>query len=169
MNNKTKKTVIAALMAALICVSTMIIKIPTPLHGYMNLGDCFVLCAAAVISPLYAFLAAAIGSALADLLSGYVIYAPATFIIKGAMALLFIFISSIFGKKLGSLISYVVAAILSEILMVLGYLLFEGVLYGFGAAIVNVPANCIQGAAGVVLGILVIKIFERTGLMKKLK
>ena len=37
--NATQKIVIAALLAALTCVATMIIKIPSPLKGYLNLGD----------------------------------------------------------------------------------------------------------------------------------
>ena len=41
--SSTKKIVIAALLAALTCVATMIIKIPSPLKGYLNLGDCVVL------------------------------------------------------------------------------------------------------------------------------
>ena len=85
--NATQKMVIAALLAALTCVATMIIKIPSPLKGYMNLGDCVVLVAGWMLSPLYGFLAAGIGSALADLFSGYVVYAPVTFAIKGIMAL----------------------------------------------------------------------------------
>ena len=35
-NNKTKKIVIASMLAALCCVATMIIKIPSPLKGYLN-------------------------------------------------------------------------------------------------------------------------------------
>ena len=96
MYKKTKKTVMAALMAALICVATFVVRIPTPLHGYVNLGDCLVLFAASILSPWYAALAAGLGSALADLISGYVIYAPATFVIKALMALLFcLFIKNI--------------------------------------------------------------------------
>ena len=34
-----------ALLASLTCVATMIIKIPSPLHGYLNLGDAIVLLA----------------------------------------------------------------------------------------------------------------------------
>ena len=84
---KTKKLVIAALMAALACVVTMIVKVPSPLKGYVNLGDCIVLIAGWILSPVYGFMAAAIGSAMADVFSGYVLYAPATFAIKGLMAL----------------------------------------------------------------------------------
>ena len=72
MNRKTKKIVMAALMAALACIATMVIKIPSPLKGYINLGDCVVLVAGWMLSPTYGFLAAGLGSALADVFSGYV-------------------------------------------------------------------------------------------------
>ena len=88
MNTKTKKLVMTALMAALTCIATMIIVIPSPLKGYINLGDCLVLTSGWILSPAYGFFAAGLGSALADVLSGYVIYAPATFVIKGLMALI---------------------------------------------------------------------------------
>ena len=81
MKTKTQKIVMAAMLAALVCVATMIVKIPSPLKGYLNLGDCVVLLSGWILSPVYGFLAAGIGSALADLFSGYVTYAPATFII----------------------------------------------------------------------------------------
>ena len=35
-NNTTQRIVMAALLAALTCVATMIIKIPSPLKGYLN-------------------------------------------------------------------------------------------------------------------------------------
>ena len=64
-SNTTKRIVIAAMLAALTCVATMIIKIPSPLKGYLNLGDCVVLICGWFLSPLYGFLAAGIGSAFA--------------------------------------------------------------------------------------------------------
>ena len=161
MYKKTKKTVMAALMAALICVATFVVRIPTPLHGYVNLGDCLVLFAASILSPWYAALAAGLGSALADLISGYVIYAPATFVIKAFMALLFCLFIRGLKFKGARIFIYALGALLAEILMVLGYLIFEACLYGFAAAIINIPANCIQGAAGVIIGTALIKIFER--------
>ena len=70
--NTTKRIVTASMLAALVCVATMIIKIPSPLKGYINLGDCVVLLSGWLLSPLYGFLAAGIGSALADVFSGYI-------------------------------------------------------------------------------------------------
>ena len=85
MFSKTKKLVMASLMAALVCVATMIIKIPSPLKGYLNLGDGIVLLAGWMLLPGYGFLAAGLGSALADLFLSYITYAPATFVIKGTL------------------------------------------------------------------------------------
>ncbi|MBQ4119468.1 MAG: ECF transporter S component [Clostridia bacterium] len=152
----------AALIAALACVATMIIKIPSPLKGYLNLGDCIVLLAGWILSPTYAFLAAGLGSALADVFSGYLTYAPATFVIKGLMALIAFYAFRLLPNKLGDLLSKIISGVLAEIIMILGYFVFEGFLYGFIPSLVNIPANAVQGIAGIIIGIVLIKIFEKT-------
>ena len=162
MNKKTKKIVMAALIAALACVATMIIKIPSPLKGYLNLGDCIVLVAGWMLSPAYGFLAAGLGSALADILSGYVVYAPATFVIKGLMALIAFYGFKLLHNKIGNLQSKIIAGIFAEIMMILGYFVFEGFLYGFAPSLVNIPANGVQGIAGLIIAVVLIKFFEKT-------
>lgn len=160
--NTTQKIAVTALLAALTCVTTMVIKIPSPMKGYLNLGDCVVLTAGWMLSPVYGFLAAGLGSALADLFSGYVVYAPATFLIKGLMALVARFVyKALCGKRYRS-ISRIISGVLAEIIMVLGYYIFEGFMYGFSPSLVNIPANAVQGIAGLVLGFVLIKIFEKT-------
>ena len=158
---KTKKLVMAALLAALTCVTTMIITVPSPLKGYLNLGDSVVLLSGWLLSPAYGFLAAGLGSAMADIFSGYVIYAPATFMIKGLMAFAayngFKLLSKIMSKPMSRMISGAAA----EVLMVLGYFIFEGFMYGFIPSAVNIPANSVQGIAGLILGSVLIKIFEK--------
>ncbi len=166
MKGKTKKIVIAALIAALTCIATIIIKIPSPLKGYVNLGDCIVLVAGWILSPVYAFLAAGLGSALADIFSGYIIYAPATFIIKGIMAVIAFYGFKTFNKKIGNLSSKIISGIAAEIFMILGYFIFEGFLYGFIPSAVNIPANGVQGVAGLILGVILIKIFEKINISK---
>ena len=161
MHLKTKKIVMAALMASMTCVATMIIKIPSPMQGYMNLGDCIVLLCGWMLAPGYAFFAAGIGSALADIFSGYVIYAPATFVIKGAMALIAFVIYKLLHARLGKLPAQIIGGLLAEIFMALGYFTFEGFLYGFAPSAVNLPANAAQGAAGLILGLALVKLFEK--------
>ena len=157
----TKKIVMAALIAALTCIATMIIKIPSPLKGYLNLGDCIVLVAGWMLSPAYGFLAAGLGSALADIFSGYVAYAPATFVIKGLMAIIAFYGFKLFNKKLGNLPSRIISGAAAEIMMILGYFVFEGFLYGFVPSLVNIPANGVQGVAGLIIGILLMTVFEK--------
>ena len=152
----------ASLLAALTCVATMVIKIPSPLQGYINLGDGIVLLSGWMLSPVYGFLAAGIGSALADVLSGYLIYAPATFLIKGGMALIGYYGVKLLRKKTGFLFSQILSGITAESFMILGYYLFEGVLYGFLPSIANIPANAVQGIAGIIIGVLLIKVFEKS-------
>ena len=162
MKTKTQKIVMASLLAALCCVATMIIKIPSPLKGYLNLGDCVVLLSGWLLSPAYGFAAAGIGSALADVFSGYVIYAPATFIIKGLMAIIAHFCFKGMYNKLGNTPSRIIGGALAEIEMILGYFIFEGFMYGFMPSVVNIPANAVQGIAGLIIGIILVKIFEKT-------
>lgn len=161
MNKKTGMIVTAALMAALTCAVTMIIKIPSPFRGYLNPGDCFVLAAGWMLSPVYGFLAAGLGSALADMFSGYVIYAPATFIIKGLMALISFYGYALLRKKAGEMPSLVISGAAAEIVMIFGYFVFEGLLYGFVPSLVNIPANGIQGLAGLIIGVVLIRIVKK--------
>ncbi len=161
MKTKTQKIVLASLFAALACIATLVIKIPSPLKGYINLGDCIVLLAGWLLSPAYGFMAAGLGSALADLILGYVVYVPATFVIKGAMALVAgLSCRAVFGSG-KSLIAKLVCGAAAEIVMILGYYVFEGFMYGFGPSIVNIPANAVQGVAGLVIGIILVKIFGK--------
>jgi uncharacterized membrane protein len=155
-------------MAALVCVATMIVKVPSPLKGYINLGDGIVLLSGWILSPGYGFLAAGLGSALADLFSGYFTYVPATFIIKGLMALIAFASFNLLSKKIGKILAYIVGGVLAEILMIVGYYVFEGFLYGFVPSAVNIPANAVQGVAGIVIGTVLIKILEKTNVDLKL-
>ncbi len=166
MNNSitTKKIVIASLFTALTCVATMIIKIPSPLKGYMNLGDCVVLLSGWMLSPWFGFFAAGLGSGLADLFSCYFTYVPATFLIKGAMAFAAYFLYKILNRFIGDLPSRIISGVVAELIMASGYYVFEGFMYGFKASLVNIPANIVQGVAGLILGVLLIKIFNKANI-----
>ncbi len=179
--NRTVKIVFTSLFAALVCVSTMLIKIPTSTNGYVHLGDAMVLLSGWLLGPLYGVLAAAIGSMIADAFGSYFIYAPATLIIKGLVALsgygIAVFLKCFF-KKCDSLF-YILSGIVGEFVMVLGYYVFEATICGYGwiAAALSVPANILQGASGIVIGtILVIvlrknnvtaRFIEKYGFMRK--
>lgn len=147
----------AALLAAFTCVATLLIRIPTPTKGYVNLGDCLVNVSAWLLGPLYGSAAAGIGSALADVTSGYIVYAPATLIIKGLMAAASFGVFTALSKKLrSSVVSRTIAAVSAEVIMIVGYAAFEAVMYGSVAtAMLGVGANIAQGIMGAVSSVVV--------------
>ena len=165
---KLKLTVISAMFAAFVCVATIVIKIPTPLNGYINLGDCVILVAAFLLPCGYAALAAGVGSCLADVLLGYMAYAPATFVIKSLMVIVAFVVSKLLKRKKRILVN-VLPGVFAELWMVLGYYVFEGFMYGFSASLVNIPMNSIQGVAGLVLAIILIKVLKKQRVLEKLK
>ena len=169
MNKRIFKPVIAALFAALICISTFLIQIPIVVTGgYVNMGDCFVLLSGIVLGPLYSFLAAGIGSALADILSGYFTYAPATFLIKGIMALV---VSLLFkhSKERFSLPRLLFIGCIAEAIMVVAYFLYESLILSFGfGAIAAVPGNIFQGVCGVCVNILLVQVISKNIKLKNL-
>ena len=162
-----QKIALTALFAALTCVATMVIRIPVPATGgYLNLGDGFVILCGILLGPAYGFLAAGIGSGLADLLAGYTQYVPGTFLIKGLAALLvaIVFqalvktIASSENKNKNTVLAYVAIVIASIALAVVvsgGYFLYESTLlgYGWGAAASIVP-NLFQNLAGLIVAAL---------------
>ena len=113
----TRALVMTGLFAALGCVATMVLQVPSPTGGYMNLGDTVVILGAYLLGPLYGAVAGGVGPALADLLSGYTVYVPATLIIKAIMGVLAAVLYRSIGKNWWGVI---VCAVVAEIPMVVG-------------------------------------------------
>ena len=113
----------------------------------MNLGDTVVLLGAYLLGGGYGAAAGALGPALADLISGYPVYVPATLIIKAMMALLAAAIYHASGRHVWSL---VLASLAAEMLMVGGYWAYDSILVGsMAGALAGVPSNAVQSVLGV--------------------
>ena len=155
MNNNTnlKQIVMTALFAALACVATMSIRIPTPgTGGYIHPGDAIVILSGVILGPVWGLLAAGIGSALADLLGGYFIYVPITFAVKGLIAFIAGMIYHKLGKTSKTQYTAVILGGITDIILVAGgYFLCEIPLYGASAAAASIPANLIQGLGGLII------------------
>lgn len=148
-SQKLRILTLTGLFTALTAVATLLIQIPTLTKGYINLGDTIVNLAAWVLGPAYGAAAAGIGSALADLIAGYTVYAPATLVIKGLMAAASFGMFTAFSKKWHTLPARIAGAVAAEVIMILGYALFEGLLYGSpAAALLSVTGNLVQGIFG---------------------
>lgn len=173
----TKTLVVAALLAAFTCIATMVIQIPTPTLGYIHPGDSLVILSGVILGPVLGGISAGLGSMLADILSGYAIYAIPTLVIKAVCAA----IAGIVFRKLRQLLqgkSYLIFAIagtLAEINMVFGYFInkivktmflagsysSETFAAGLASAITGIGPDSIQGAAGLIIGLALFPILSQ--------
>lgn len=164
MRSKVKLISLTALFAALILVATAYAKVPLVL-GYVHLGDVFIVIACFMLPPPVAVCVAAIGSMLADLLAGFVLYMPITFLAKGLMALIF----SLFYYKKFKLWRVPVGVIVGSVVMVGLYFVFEMIYYGFPAALANLPMQFIQPAVSLPVGSLISFVLSKISYINSLK
>ena len=156
------RLVMTGVLMALACVATMVIQIPSPTHGYMNLGDCVVLLSGCLLGPVYGAVAGGVGSALADLLSGYAVYVPGTLVIKAVMAAL----AGGLYRRSRKLLP--VGAVLAELVMIVGYWLYDGILMGsLAGSAAGIPSNIIEGVFGGVCGVALVAALSRVPQIRK--
>lgn len=145
--SRTRLLVMTGLFAALGCVATLVLQVPSPTGGYMNLGDTVVILGAWLLGPVWGAVAGGVGPALADLLSGYMVYVPATLVIKAVMGVVAAVLYRAAGKRAWAL---PVCAAAAEIPMVVGYWLFDGLLAGsLAGSAAGIPSNLVQAAFGI--------------------
>ena len=164
MKDKTiKRVALGGILAAATILLTTLVSIPIPGGlGFVNLGDAGVLTAAFLLGGPWGALCGGAASALSDLLLGYGAYAPATFLIKGGMALVF----GLLYRALPNRVR-VAAFFIASLLVPAGYFLYETILYGAVAAAPNLLFNLVQGLIGAGVALAVCKISEKTGLRGK--
>ena len=167
---KTLKLTYTAMLTAMVCVATMLIRIPT-MVGYTNLGDGFILLSAFLFGPFYGAVAGGIGSMLADIISGYAFYAPATLVIKGLIAVIAALLWKAMSKRGGDKVwKKILASVVAEIWMAAGYWTFETLFLGEAkAALASVPNNIAQGLVGVVLGMVLYYALSKLPMWKKVQ
>lgn len=167
-SEKLERTVLAGIFSALIFVFTAFIHIPVG-AGYIHAGDGLIYLAASLLPVPYAVVSAVLGGVLADGLSGYPVWIPATAVVKAVTALFF----SNKGEKV--LTARNIAAIFpAAVVCVVGYSVYEGAFLSGGfnkaaltAAFMQTPAYLVQTAASAVLYIAAAMAFDRSKIAKK--
>jgi uncharacterized membrane protein len=161
--NNPRTLAYTAVMTALVLGLTFIHIAPTPIGGYIHLGDVAINFAALAFGPWAGLIAAGLGTALADILSGYATFAPLTLISHGLQGLI---VGWIYWKR-PSTSTMILAVIAGSLVLVLGYFIGESLFFGGpGYAITEVPWNLVQeavGALGALVYIAVLRAYPRLG------
>lgn len=169
MKMTTKELCIQGLLTALVTVCTMVFQIPvSATQGYIHLGDSMILLIGVFFGWRYGMVAGGVGSALADLLSGYAHWAPFTLIIKGVMGLIIGLVSDFAGRqeKFFTMRNFL-ASVAGIAWMVFGYFIGGGILKSsFAVAATSIPENMVQGIAGAVIFFVVGTAFYKAKVYK---
>lgn len=166
-DKKIKEMVYTSLLAALVCVATFIIKVPSVVtNGYTHLGDGFIFIAVILLGKKNGAWAGAIGASLADLIGGYSFYALPTFIIKGIMALI---MGTVIDKIPNMKYKWVTGAVLGSVWQVFAYYVVGSLMVGnFITTLSEMPGNVIQSGAGIIVATVFLAVFKNTPVGKEL-
>ncbi|MBQ6389811.1 MAG: ECF transporter S component [Mogibacterium sp.] len=173
-DNRTKRLVTTALMTCLIVLGTILFRVPIPMtQGYIHLGDTMIYLGVLLLGRKGGASAAGLGSALADILGGYAFWAPWTLFIKLAMAYaagLIIDKRPSQGAGNGSPAWQIFGMTIGGIVMCIGYLITERVMYGsWVAAVIALPWNVGQFAVGIAISLIVYHALVRVPYLRELR
>lgn len=170
---RNKKSILniayTAVFATIITLFTALIKFSTGLgEGYIHLGDSVIYLCACVLPFPYCLIAAALGGALADVLTGFAVWAIPTAIIKIMIALPFALVckkdnsNKILNKKT-SLIPVV-----SGLISIVGYFVAECILYSVPSATLSIFGNTIQGVGSTVVFYIMAIALDKTNFKRRI-
>lgn len=152
MNKKLSPAMIAlmAVLIALTTVFTLLVRVPTPAKGYVNLSDVAIVFAGLVFGPWVGMVAGGVGTGLADLLGGYAAFAPLSLVAHGLEGLLIGWL----GRGRRAVPGMILAWLVGGVAMVAGYFIGEGLFYtGWPPAMAEMPLNAFQAVVGAAVGI----------------
>ena len=154
---------ISGIFSALVFVITAYLHIPT-YNGYVHCGDGFIFIAACILPMPYSILVGVLGAMLADLLTGFAIWAPGSMLIKALLALLFTCKSKkIITKR--NLLMLLPAALISAV----GYYLYEALITGsFIASLAGIPGSIVQAAASSIVFVVTGVAMDKYNIKKKM-
>ncbi|MVX67166.1 ECF transporter S component [Clostridium chromiireducens] len=150
----TKDMVETALLTALVFVATAFINIRLPIlasGGLVHLGTVMLFVSAIVFGKEKGAIAGAVGMAIFDLSSGWALWAPFTFVVRGIMGYMVGAITWSKNKEGNNLMYNIFAIIVSGGWMIVGYYMTEGILYGnWISPVASIPGNVTQIVIGLV-------------------
>ncbi len=176
----TMSLVQMALMIAITCVATMVIKVPTLFGvGYDHLGDSMVFVGAILFGKKKGAITAAVGMSLADFLLGYAYYVPFTFLIKGLMAYIAASIAYRGNYEGKNMLNNILGFVLGGTWMIFGYFLAKIVVVQYVVvkadsfnkalmiALAGIQGNIAQVTLGMIIAIPLVKALHSKLKIKK--
>ena len=175
-NNEASSSVqfltVTAIFVALTYIFTAFINVRLPIAangGLIHLGNVPLFIGAILFGKKTGSIAGGVGMGLFDLLSGWTLWAPFTFVIVGIMG--FVVGKLTEDEKHQNFKWYVIAIAAACVIKVVGYYIAEIVIYGnFFSPAASIPGNLVQiGVAAVIVLIVIAPLniaAKKTGLKR---
>ena len=141
----TKRITKISIFMAMSIALTFFPKILTP-TGYIHLGDSIIILSAFFLGPIDAMLVGGIGHAMADIISGYAIYAIPTLLIKG-----------LFGYAMGKIKNKFISMPLGILIVITGYYIFESIYFSIEAGLFSILTSFVQVLSSVIVSLVIYK------------
>lgn len=168
--SRTFDLILTAMLIALVFVATLTLNIKLPIAangGLVHLGTAMLFISSILFGPKKGALAGAIGMGLFDLVSGWTLWAPFTFVARGLQGYLVGKIAWSIGRKGNSIAFNLVATIVSIPFMLAVYYICERVLYGsWIIPVASIPGNIVQNVVGIIIAIPVCVLLKRVSVFK---
>jgi uncharacterized membrane protein len=164
---RTTDIVQISLMAAITFIATSVIHVPT-FMGVLHLGDSMIFLSAILFGRKKSAVASAVGMCLFDLISGYTLWAPFTFIIKGVMGYIAGTIAYRKDYDGNNVSNNILAFVVAGVWMIVAYYFGGAIILTFISkefalkqaliiALKDIPTNILQVVGGIVLAVPLIK------------
>jgi len=162
--SKTRLIAISGLFAASITLFIVVFRLPMGIQGGMiHIGDAIIYIAAVLLPKPYALVAAAIGGGMANLVTGTLVWAPATIIIKPLIALSFTSQGKILRGR------NIVALFIGAVITIIGYYLYAVFVFGsWQAPLPDMMGNLVQSTASAIAFVIIATAIEKTKLKNRL-
>ncbi|MTI49650.1 MAG: ECF transporter S component [Firmicutes bacterium] len=165
-SQNTKDIVVSGLLIALVFISTYFIQFHLPLSlnsgGLVHLGNTMLFSIAIVFGKKKGAVAGAFGMGLFDIIAGWALWAPCTFIVRGVQGYLIGLIANGNDRKGNSVVWNIVAISISSAWMIAGYFIYNIALYqNWAAALSSIPGDVLQTVIGIILGLPLVSALKR--------
>ena len=145
--NNPRTLATTGVMTALVLGLTLVHIAVTPALGYVHLGDIAIYFTAFAFGPWAGLIAGGLGTGLADVVSGYALFAPLSLVVHGAQGL----VAGLIAHNRPTAGRLALAVLVGGVILVGGYFLGELLIPVFGGpavALSEVPFNAVQAAFG---------------------
>ncbi|MGM8365304.1 ECF transporter S component [Virgibacillus sp. W0181] len=165
-HQKTFDLILTSMLIALVFVSTAFLNIRLPIAsngGLVHLGTAMLFTASILFGPKKGALAGALGMAIFDIIGGWLLWAPITFVSRAVQGYIVGKIAWSRDRKGKSIAFNLLATIISMPPMIGIYFIGEGIIYGnWITPLLSIPGDIVQNVLGVIIALPICVALKKT-------